>query len=326
MNKGKNPFRKAAIVLVSLEPEVAGEMLAAMERDELESVLREVVTLEGVTRDEQEEALREFEEMLGKTAETGGVEKAKLLAEKALPTEDARRIVGRLERMVGKGPFGFIEGLEVSEVLPFLAEEHAQTVAVLLAHLSARKSAEILAALPKERVGEVARRLAEMKGVEPAALDAIAEGLRAKLAVLAGSRGVRAGGEEAVAAILASADAETERRIMEALHASDPGMAERLSERMFGFDDVVLVEDRGIPVLVAEVDRRDLVAALEGASEEVRGKFLRNLSTRVVADLQEDLARRGPVSQREAIAARKRVVAAVRRLEAEGRILVLRRG
>ncbi len=325
MNEAKNPFRKAAIVVVSLDPDVAGEMLAGMERPELEAVLREVATLEGVTREEQAEALREFEDLLGKAGEAGGVEKAKELAEKALSKEEAGRLVGRLERAAGKGPFSFLEGLDAAEVLPFIADEHAQTLAVLLAHLSSRKSAEILAALPRERVGEVTRRLAEMKGIEPAAIEAIAAGLRTKLSPLAGAQGTKAGGEEAVAAILASADVETERRIMEALSASDPGMAERVSERMFSFDDVVQVEDRGIPLLAGEVDRRDLVAALAGASEEIRGKFLRNLSPRVAADLKEDLSRRGAVPQREADAARKRVVNAIRSLEAEGRILVLRR-
>ncbi len=325
MSEAKNPFRKAAIVVVSLDPDVAGEMLAGMDREELEGVLREVATLEGVTREEQAGALREFEEMLGEAGEGGGVEKAKLLAEKALPKEEAGRLVGRLERAAGRGPFSFLEKLDAGEILPFLADEHAQTVAFLLAHLSPRKSAHILDGLPKERQGEVARRLAGMKEIEPSAIDAIAAGLRAKLSPLAGARGEKAGGEEAVARILASADAETERRILEVLSTSDPGLAERVCERMFSFEDVVQVEDRGIPILAGEVDRQDLVAALAGASEEVRGKFLRNLSPRVVADLKEDISRRGAVPQREADAARKRIVNAIRSLEAEGRILVLRR-
>lgn len=325
MSEARSPFRKAAIVLVSLDPDVAGEMLAAMERDEMEAVLREVASLEGVTRDERAEALREFEELLGKAAEGGGVEKARALAEKALSKDEANRLVGRLERAAGSGPFSFLEALDAAEVLPFLADEHAQTVALLLAHLSAKTSAQILNGLPKERQGEVARRLAGMKTIEPSAIDAIAAGLRAKLAPLAGARGERAGGEEAVARILASADAETERRILEVLTANDPGLAERVSERMFSFEDVVQMEDRGIAILAGEVDRQDLVAALAGASEELRGKFLRNLSPRVATDLKEDLSRRGAVPQREADAARKRVVNAVRRLEAEGRVIVLRR-
>lgn len=326
MSEAKNPFRKAAIVLVSLDPDVAGEMLAAMERDEMEAVLREVASLEGVTRDEQAEALREFEEILGRSGEAGGVEKAKALAEQALSREEARLLVGRLERAVGKGPFSFLEGIDAAEVLPFLADEHAQTVALLLAHLSPKQSAQILDGLPKERQGDVARRLAGMKEIEPSAIDAIAAGLRAKLKPLAGARGERAGGEEAMARILASADAQTERRILEALTANDPGLAERVGDRMFSFEDVVQVEDRGIAILAAEVDRQDLVAALAGAPEAVRGKFLRNLSPRVAADLKDDLARRGAVPQREADAARKRIVNAIRSLEAEGRILVLRRG
>lgn len=324
MSDAKNPFRKAAIVLVSLDPDVAREMLAGMERDELEGVLREVATLEDVTREEQLEVLREFEELLGKVGDVGGVEKAKLLAESALPKEEARRIVDRLERAAAGGPFAFVERLDASEVLPFLAEEHAQTIAVLLAHLSPRTSARILDALPRERQGEIVRRLAAMKGIEPAAVEAIAEGLRAKLAPLAGTRGVKAGGEEAVAAILASADAGMKRRIIEALSASDPALAERVSERMFRFEDLVQVEDRGIAVVAAEVDRRELVAALAGAPEVLREKFFRNLSPRVVADLKDEIASRGAVPRREVEVARSRVVAAVRRLEAEGRILVLR--
>jgi flagellar motor switch protein FliG len=66
-----------------------------------------------------------------------------------------------------------------------------------------------------------------------------------------------------------------------------------------------------------------LTIALKGASEELKSRFYRTMSTRAVEMLKEDSEVMGPVRSREVAKAHAEIIAIARKLEAEG-VMVLK--
>jgi flagellar motor switch protein FliG len=95
---------------------------------------------------------------------------------------------------------------------------------------------------------------------------------------------------------------------------------------MFVFEDVLLVDDRGIQAVLKEVDNEELSLALKTASKELQDKILGNMSERAGDMIREDMEFMGPVRVSDVEAAQQRIVDIVRRLEEAGEIIIQGRG
>jgi flagellar motor switch protein FliG len=91
---------------------------------------------------------------------------------------------------------------------------------------------------------------------------------------------------------------------------------------MFTFEDVKKVDDKGIQTVLKEVPREQLVIALKTASPELRELLFRNVSQRAAQMIKDDLDALGPVKLKDVEKAQQGFVDIVRRLEAEGKIVI----
>jgi flagellar motor switch protein FliG len=82
------------------------------------------------------------------------------------------------------------------------------------------------------------------------------------------------------------------------------------------------VDDRGIQLVMREVQSESLIVALKGASVEMREKIFKNMSSRAAEMLREDLESKGPVKLSEVEAEQKEILKIVRRLSDEGQIVL----
>jgi flagellar motor switch protein FliG len=164
-----------------------------------------------------------------------------------------------------------------------------------------------------------------MSETNPDVVRDIEQGLRQKLANVVGQEFAAAGGVDALADILTRAGRSTERNVVGAINDRDEALAEEIRQRLFTFEDLVILEDRDLQLVLREVDQKDLQLALRGVDEAVVEKILSNMSQRGAEMLREDMAASPP--QRKAVVeeAQGKVVAAVRRLEDAGS-LIIRRG
>jgi len=135
-----------------------------------------------------------------------------------------------------------------------------------------------------------------------------------------------AGGTRAVAEILNRLDRSTEKAVMEKLEEETPDLADDIKRLMFVFDDILLLDDRAIQVVMREVDQKDVVMALKGASESVKGKILKNMSSRQRQMVLEDMEVMGPVRLKQTEESQQKIVNVIRRLEEMGDITVARGG
>ncbi|MFA5865086.1 MAG: flagellar motor switch protein FliG [Phycisphaerae bacterium] len=321
-------IKKAAILLLTVPEDTAAEILKRLDRNAVEEVTREIASLGQVPSELCNVVVEEFYNLaLAQSyVEQGGLMLAKSLLEKSMPKEESRRILDQIEQSVNSTPFAFLQKAESENLLTFIQEEHPQTIALILSHLAADKAGEILGGLAQDKQMEVIMRIARMEQTNPEVIREVERGLEGRLSAIVSQTFEKAGGVEAVAEILNLADRATEKAILEKLETTDPELVEQIRRLMFVFEDINLVDDRGIQMVLKEIDNSDLSLALKTASEELKTKILRNMSERAQAMINEEMEYMGPVKLSDVEAAQQKIVDVVRRLDDAGEIVIMGRG
>jgi flagellar motor switch protein FliG len=320
--------RKAAVLLISLEQDKAAEILRRLPPEAVEEVSREIASLGEVPNGARRDVFNEFYTLAlaNSYVSEGGLEYAKTLLRKSLSEEDAKRVIHQVTQQVQTAPFSFLQKAESENLLTFIQDEHPQTIALILAHLPPQKASEILVGLPSQKQIEVVKRVANMEQTNPEVIKEVERGLEHRLSDIVSQTFEKAGGVDTVAEILNLADRSTEKGIMEGLEAEDPDLVEQIRRLMFVFEDILLVNDKGIQSVLKEVDNEELALALKTASEELKQKIFKNMSERAAQLIQEDMQYMGPVRVSDVESAQQKIVDIVRRLEDAGEIIIAGRG
>jgi flagellar motor switch protein FliG len=322
--------RKAAILLISLEQEAAIKVLSQMEKEDIERLSLEIAKFENepVPREERDKVLSEFYHLslAQQYTEQGGPQYARMLLEKVLAPEEARRVYETIEASMKSAPFGFLQKAESENILTFIQDEHPQTIALILAYIAPSQAAAVLEGLPPKKQLEVVNRLATMEHTSPDVTLQVEKALEAKFQTFFGQELKEAGGVETVAGVLNLAGRSTERAILEGLEEQDPELAEQIRRLMFVFDDIMRVNDRGVQNLLKQVEQQQLALALRTSKAELKEKFFRNMSQRAAEMLKEEMEFMGPVRVADVEAAQQAIVDIVRRLEEQGELFIEGRG
>ncbi len=319
--------RKVAILMVSLDKDSAAAIIKQLPEEKVEAVTREIAHLTSVSEEQRRQVIEEFHSLLlaRAYADTGGLAYAKALLSKSLPKEDAERIMAQIERQYYSRPFTFLQKAEAESLLTFIQDEHPQTIALIMAHLPPDKASEILVGLSEEKRVEVVARISRMEQTSPEVIKEVERGLEHRLSGMMADL-QRVGGVESVAEILNLTDRTTEKGIMEALGEDDPELVEQIRRLMFVFEDILLVNDKGIQAVLKEVETSDLTLALRTATDELKQKIFSNMSDRAVQMIKEEMEYMGPVRLSDVEMAQQKIVDVVRRLEDAGEIIIAGRG
>ena len=328
MTKGLTGKQKAAVLLISLGPEVSAEIFKHLRDEEIEELTIEIANIRKVSADDKSDILSEFHDLLVAKdfISSGGIDYAREVLEKALGNQKALDIIQRLTATLQVKPFDFVRKTDPSQLLNFIQSEHPQTIALIIAYLAPEQAATILSALPPDRQADVARRIAMMDSTSPDVIRDVERLLERKLSSVVSTDFTSAGGVQSVVDILNRVDRTTEKTIMESMEIQDPEMAEEIKKRMFVFEDIVQLDDRAIQQILRDVDSKDLALALKGSNEEVGSKVQRNMSKRASDMLKEDMEYMGPVRLRDVEDAQQRIVNVIRKLEEAGEIVIARGG
>ncbi|MGH7133649.1 MAG: flagellar motor switch protein FliG [Phycisphaerales bacterium] len=319
---------KAAILILSLESQTASELLKQMQPAAVEEVTRELASLGRIPENLRNAVVEEFYGMsvANGFGSEGGLNYAKELLKQSLDPKQAERVLQQIQTQVQKTPFAFLQKAESENLLTFIQDEHPQTIALIVCHLPHHKAAEILGGLPMQKQIEVIKRVANMEQTNPEVIKEVERGLESRLSSMLMQSMEKAGGVPTVAEILNLADRSTEKSIMEGLESEDPDLVEQIRRLMFVFEDIRLVDDKGIQTIMKEVDNDELALALKTASPELQEKIFKNMSERAAQLIKEDMQFMGPVRVSDVESAQQRVVDIVRRLEDSGDIIISGRG
>lgn len=320
--------QKAAILLISLGPDVSASVYKHLSEEEIEKLTLEISGVKKVDSIAKEEILEEFHNIaLAQDYITqGGIGYAKTVLEKALGNDQAAVIINRLTSSLQVRPFDFARKADAGQILNFIQSEHPQTIALILSYLDSAQAGQILSELPQEVQADIARRIAVMDSTSPEIINEVEQILERKLSATVTQDYTQTGGIEAVVDVLNGVDRATERTILDALEIQDPELAEEIKKRMFVFEDIVTLDNRAIQRVIRDCENEDLMLALKVSSDEVKEIVFKNMSKRMVETFQDEMEFMGPVRLRDVEEAQSRIVAIIRRLEEAGEIVIARGG
>ncbi len=319
---------KAAILLLNLEKPVAASLLQRLNAARIEEVTRVLASLGEVPESLSAAVVQEFfqHRVAMQNVRQGGIEHARSLLRQSLDASVADQMLAQIETAVESTPFAFLNNAEVENLLNFVQDEHPQTLALILSYLPHNRASEILAGLPAAKQIEVVRRIACMERANSDVIREVEAALQVRLSSMLGPAADKVGGIEAVAEVLNLCDRSTEKAIMSGIESDDPDLVTSIRRLMFVFEDIMLVNDKGIQAMLKEVDNKELALALKTASEDLKLKIFDNMSERAAQLIREEMEYMGPVRVSEVEAAQQRIVDAVRRLEESGEVIVAGRG
>ncbi|MDX9703444.1 MAG: flagellar motor switch protein FliG [Candidatus Auribacterota bacterium] len=324
-----NNIQKAAVLIISLGPQGAAKIFKELNDEEIEKVSVEISRLKHISREARVSVFEEAYQMslANDCLAKGGEGYARLVLEQALGPEKASEVIEKVRYAIGKGgPFEILDKIDTNQICSFLQQEQPQTIALILAHLEPKKSAEILSMLPEDMQTEVSIRIATMSRTTPEVIDQIERVIKDKLAGTFNTNLSSIGGAKSVAEVLNYVDRSTEKNILETLEERENALAEEIKKLMFVFEDIVHVEDRSMQKVLKEIDTNEISVALKAASEEVKSKIFKNISSRAAQMIQEELDYMGPIKLKVVEEAQQKIVNVVRRLEEEGEIVISGRG
>ena len=322
--------RKSAVLLIQMGREKAAQVMTHLSENEVETISAEIARLNQVSAVESDNVLNEFHDLMVARAHLaqGGMDFAQQMLEQSLGPERAAEIMERLAAAAVQMPFQFLHRADPAQLRSFIAEEHPQVIALVLAHLTADKASLLLSGLSSALQAQVAHRIAVMDRTSPEIVRSVEAILERKLSsMLQPTELSQVGGVDPLVNIINRSDRSTERQIVEGLEALDSELADEIKSRMFMFEDIVTLDDRSVQQVLREVNGSDLALALKGvAPGPVRNKITGNLSERAAENLLEEVELLGPVRLTQVEEARQNIIRTIRRLEEQGQIMVRRGG
>lgn len=317
-------------MLLNLGEELAGKVLGVMEQEEIQHLGNYMASIgtfsPELSRAVNEEFLRNSLSGGPRGFSVGNVSSVRKLLESALGEEQAEDLISNLSVPTEEAGIETLRVMDPKTIANFLKNEHPQTIALILAHLDAGKSAEIISMLNEDIRGDVAYRLATLDRIPPTVINDLDTILGDELAASGSGQTQQVGGVHAVADLLNYVDKSNENLIISKIDELNPELAEEVRNLMFTFDDLIYIDDRGIQQVLREVGNEDLTLALRGAGDEVREKIFENLSERAADLIKEDLESMGPVRLSDVETAQQGITNTASRLEDEGKIVIARGG
>jgi flagellar motor switch protein FliG len=314
--------RKAAILMVLLGDEASAGIFRYMLEDEIQEISREISRLGEIHPDVADSILEDFYKLtLAQTfLARGGPEFAKKLLVKAFGSESSKKLLDYLNISLQSTLVGFdnLQKADPVQLSKFIQAEQPQTIALVLAHLNSSQAAALLSSLPASLHADVVMRMASLEKISPDVISKITTILEQKLRSLGDFSRESYGGIRAVAELINRMETKSAAAILEKVEGESPPLALSIRNLMFVFDDVLLIDDQGMREILQRIDKKALTIALKGTSEELRNQFFRNMSSRAVEMLKEDMDVLGPVRVRDVETAQQQIVSVIRKLDESG--------
>lgn len=319
---------KGAILMLALGEEEAAEVMKYLGPREVQKLGAAMSAMKAVASEQLESVLNDFRTETEQNTSFGldSDEYIRTVLTKALGEDKASSL---LTRILGTRDASGIESLkwmDAQSVADLIRNEHPQIIATILVHLERYHACEVLTYFTERLRNDVVLRIATLDGVQPTALRELNEVLTKLLTGNENLKKKPIGGVRTAAEILNFMSGDTETSVMDNLKNYDSDLAQKIMDEMFVFDNIIDIDDRGIQVLLREVQSESLIVALKGANQDLREKIFKNMSQRAAEMMREDLESKGPVRLSEVEAQQKEILQIVRRLADEGQIILGAKG
>ena len=319
-----NGVEDSAILLMTLGEEEAAEVFKFLTPKEAQKLGAAMAKLKSVTREKMDEVLVKFESEADSQTSIGldSDQYIRGVLTKALGEEKAKFLLDRILQGSDTSGIESLKWMDANSVAELIKNEHPQIIASILVHLERDQAAAILNQMVERTRNDVILRIATLDGIHPSALRDLNDVIAKSLSGSDQIKKTAMGGVRTAAEILNFVGSSSEGSIIEAVRTVDDAIAQSILDEMFVFDNLMDIDDRGIQVVLREVQSDQLILALKGASPELREKVFKNMSARAAEMLKEDLESRGPVRISDVESEQKEILKIARRLADEGQIVL----
>lgn len=321
-------IQKAAAVIVAMGAQSAASVYKYLREDEVEQLTLEVARLPILPAETVQNTLEGFYQicLTQKVVTEGGVEYARDVLDKAFGPQVSSALLERVSKNLRLKTFDFIRKADYKNMMAILQNEHPQTVALILSYANPIQAATIISELPGELQLDIVERIATMDRASPEVIKLVEQNMEAKFASVMSVDFMEFGGVHYIANVMNNMDRATEKFIFEELSQKDQALSDEIKKLMFVFEDIILLDNRSIQRFLSEVEFHDLVLAIKGTNSDVAEKLFANMSQRMVETVKSDLEYTHNVRLSEVQSAQQRIVSVIRRLEADGELIILKGG
>ena len=311
---------KVAILLIQLGEDITTNIFSHLEIESITEISKFIAMAKTIDRPIAMAILEEFYAIMqsNQYLSTGGLEYAKEILYKALGPDEAKKVIERLSKtMQGSHSFGFLSKIKPQQLADFIVNEHPQTIALILAHMDPSDAAQVLGFFEDDLRAIVAMRMANLGDISPQIIKRVSTVLENKLESLASYK-VEVGGPRAVADIFNRLGQKAAKSTLAQIEQLDEQLASSIKEMMFTFEDIVNLDNNAIREILKAVDKKDLMLALKSAPEELKERFMSNMSQRAREAFEEEMQFMGAVKVKEVEGAQRKIVEVVQKLAEEG--------
>lgn len=313
---------KAAVFITNLGTKNASPMLQFLKEDEIEEITLAIANMDNIEPHVVNTVMNEYYRIMvsDQLILEGGAEYATDLLKEIDGDFNSDRVLQKLKANSENTAFADFQESKMTQITNFLKKEHPQVIALIFSQLDEQKTAEILGNLEGDIQSEVIYRLATMEKISSEVIEEIEEVIKEQMGGMYTAGDRLKSGTDAVAQILNEAEISVERHVLSMIEDRDAEMADEIKQQMFLFEDIVYFNDRTVQTIINQMEKSDLVMGLKGVDDEVKNKFLDNMSDRAGAMLQEDMDALGPVPLKDVKEAQSRIIRQIKQLEEEGQI------
>lgn len=311
---------KVAILLIQLGEDATTLIFSHMDIDVITEISRYIASAKTIDKTVAAAVLEEFYALMqsNQYMKSGGIEYAKEILFRTFGPEIAQKIMDKLQKsMETTKSFGYLSQVRPQQLADFIIKEHPQTIALIVAHMDATSAAETLVYFPDELRSEVIIRMANLGDISPSVVKRVSTVLESKLESLTSYK-VEVGGPRAVAEVLNRLGQKASKSTIGIIEQTDATLATTIKEMMFTFEDINTLDNNAIREILKVVDKKDLMIGLKGSGEELKQKFLSNMSQRASEAFVEEMQFLGAVRVKDVEEAQRRVVEMVQKLSEEG--------
>ncbi|MEM5529046.1 flagellar motor switch protein FliG [Gammaproteobacteria bacterium AS21] len=317
-------IEKAAILLISLGEDDAAEVLRHLGPKEVQQIGVAMSQLDNIAQTSVESVISEFIDLV--SDQTGiGIHNDKYIRRmlnQALGDEKAKTLIDRIllnTNTSGLDTLRWMEPLQVAELIRY---EHPQIQAVVVSYIDPDQAASVLSYFDDKVRLDIILRIASLDRIQPAALQELNDMLEQQFSGGSAQSSRNLGGIKQTSDIMNYIDSSLEEEVMGGIKEVDEELADKISDMMFVFENLIDIDDRGIQVMMREIQTDQLVIALKGADATMQDKIFRNMSKRAADLLRDELEAKGPVRMSDVEEAQKGILAIARKLADSGEIML----
>jgi len=321
---GLSGTQRAAVLMLLLGEQQAAEIIRYLNPKEVQSLGGAMVSVADLSQEAVNAVLDEFVMTIKKQTNLGlgTTDYVEKVLKRALGDDKAASVLNRI--MPGQSTKGLeiLSWMDPRSIADMIYGEHPQVIAIILSVLELLVAADVLTYLPDEARPEIMQRVASLDTVQPSAMTELEAIMKKQFSNNSSSKSSSFGGVKAAARIMNLTKTELEASIIVGLNSLDADLTMRIQDNMYTFENLTTMDNRGIQVLMRNVETDQLMIALKGATDQVKDKFFGNMSERARSMFKDDMEAKGPMRITDVEDAQKKIMRTARKLADAGELML----